>query len=327
MTAVSVGAGTPETALDRERRLRPRFAALAVAAAVLLMAASIVQMIGPHTKVDEATLDLIYASKRTGLDILASLVSAAGSIVIALTLLFLLRAAKARNEQVPPFIRIVTIAGAAIAAIAGVVYAIVISSKAHTFATTGQQTYAEAHQLTSSGALVALQIAGLLGALLVAMAIVLVSLQAMRVGLLTRFMGYLGMFAGALVLFQITPVPIVEAYWFIALAVLFAGRWPSGEPLAWQTGRAEKWPSSQELREQRIRAANDRKGGGKPARGPAARLAAKAAAGREGADTSNGTSPPDSGDAGATAAGTATAEKPARPAGAASAKRKRKRKR
>ena len=40
-----------------------------------------------------------------------------------------------------------------------------------------------------------------------AVAFVLVSLQAMNQGLLSRFMGYLGMFAGALVLFQITQVP------------------------------------------------------------------------------------------------------------------------
>jgi hypothetical protein len=277
---------------------------------VVIMVAAIIQMLGPHTKVDEATLDLIYANKRVGLDIVASVVSAAGSIVIGLTLLFLLDAAKARNDQVPPFIRVITIAGPLIAAIAGVVYAIVISSKAHTFATTGQQTYAEAHKITSSGGLVALQIVGLLGALLVALAIVLVSLQAMRVGLLTRFLGYLGMFAGALVLFQITPIPIVETYWFIALAVLFVGRWPSGEPLAWRTGRAEKWPSSQQIREQRIRAANERRASGKPARGSADRVAKPTNAGR----TDN-------------TGATGTSERPARPAGAASAKRKRKRKR
>ena len=76
-----------------------------------------------------------------------------------------------------------------------------------------------------------------------------------------------------LTLFVITPVPIVQAYWLGGLAVLFAGRWPSGMPPAWQTGRVERWPSSQELREQRMR---QRNGAGReqPAREPVAAAAA-----------------------------------------------------
>jgi hypothetical protein len=92
------------------------------------------------------------------------------------------------------------------------------------------------------------------GELLLAVAFVLVSMQTMRVGLLTRFMGYLGIIAGILVLFVITPVPIVQVYWLIGLGILFAGQWPSGEPPAWKTGRVERWPSSQEMREQRAAA-------------------------------------------------------------------------
>jgi hypothetical protein len=260
MSAVAHGAEGP---LERERRLRPRYAAAAVTAAVLLMGAAVIQMIGPHTSISEVTLGLIYANKRTGLDILASIVSALGSLVIAATLVFLIDAARARNPEVASFVRVATILGALLAAVSGVIYAIIISSKAHQFATSGSQTFVEAHQLTTSGGLIGLQLAGLLGALLVALSLVLVSVQAMRVGLLTRFMGYLGMFAGALVLFQITPLPVVETYWFVALAVLFAGRWPTGEPLAWKTGRAEKWPTSQEVREQRIRAAGGGEGAGR----------------------------------------------------------------
>jgi hypothetical protein len=55
-----------------------------------------------------------------------------------------------------------------------------------------------------------------------------------------------------------TPVPIVQAYWLVALGVLFAGRWPTGMPPSWQTGKVERWPSSQEMREQRTRSANGR---------------------------------------------------------------------
>jgi len=299
------------TRLGTEARLRPRFAGLAVLAGLLLLGAAIVQMFGPHAKVDEATLDLIVANKRAGLDILAAAIDAVGSLAIAGTLLFLLASARARNPQVAGVLRIVVIVGAVLAAISSLVYAIVISHKAHQFVTSGNQTYVQAHQVTSSGGLVAFQVLGLLGALLVAVSLVLVSIQAMRVGLLTRFMGYLGIISGALVIFQVTPVPVVETYWFLALAVLLIGRWPSGEPPAWRSGKAEPWPSAQAMREQRIRAA-----GGDPAKGGRGRGGGQAKAGRLPAGKSGGV---------ATAPAPAATESTA--AAGAAAKRKRKRRR
>ena len=64
-------------------------------------------------------------------------------------------------------------------------------------------------------------------------------------------MGYLGIFAGVLVLFQIIQIPVVQGYWLAALGYLFSGRWPSGVPPAWRQGRAEPWPSSAEMRARR----------------------------------------------------------------------------
>jgi hypothetical protein len=86
----------------------------------------------------------------------------------------------------------------------------------------------------------------------------------MRVGLLTRFMGYLGIFAGVLVLFQITQIPIVQGYWLAALGYLISGRWPTGVPPAWASGRAERWPPSSELRARKLAGA----GRGAPAPKP-----------------------------------------------------------
>jgi hypothetical protein len=76
-------------------------------------------------------------------------------------------------------------------------------------------------------------------------------------------MGYVGIFAGILILFVITPVPVVEAYWLVALGYMISGRWPSGMPPSWATGRSEPWPSSQKTREQRIRQRGGGTGGGR----------------------------------------------------------------
>jgi hypothetical protein len=250
---------SPDEALLYESRVRSRQVAVAVAAGVCLILASVIQLSGPHTKVDELTLDLLVANQRFPLDLISSVVNAIASLGIAWTLLFLFRAARARNpEKVRPYVRILTLVGGGLAAVAGIVYAIVVALKVHEFATTGSQTYTEANHLTSGAGLLALQLIGQAAALLVAVAFVLVSLQAMNQGLLSRFMGYLGMFAGALVLFQITQVPVVQTFWLLAIAYLISGRWPTGVPLAWRSGRAEPWPSSAETRAQRAAGAGDR---------------------------------------------------------------------
>jgi hypothetical protein len=242
---------SPDDQLLYETRVRSRQVAVAVVAGVLLLLASVLQLGGAHTKVDELTLDLLTANKRFPLDLIASVLNAIASLTIAWTLLFLYRCARARNDQVKSFIKYIAIAAGGLAAVTGVLYAAIVAVKVHEFATTGAQTYAEANRLTSGAGLLALQLVGQLAALLMAVAFVLVSMQAMKQGLLSRFMGYLGMFAGALVLFQITQIPVVQCYWLLALAYLFSGRWPTGVPEAWRTGRSVPWASSAEMRAKR----------------------------------------------------------------------------
>jgi hypothetical protein len=84
---------------------------------------------------------------------------------------------------------------------------------------------------------------------------VLLGLNSMRAGLLTRFMGVLGIICGAaLVLLPQNPIVV---FWLLALAALFARRWPQGMPPAWETGTAVPWPSSAEVAERRAAARGD----------------------------------------------------------------------
>jgi hypothetical protein len=237
--------------LLHEARVRPRQAVIAGTAAFALIVAAILQLTGPHTKVSEITIGLITEHKRSTTDLIGSVIQMVGWLALASTLVFLLQASRARNPKVPGFIRILAIVGGVGAALAGVVSAVVISIKANDFVSHGNQTYEQAHALTTSAALVAPQIAVQAAALLVAISIVMTCVHAMRVGLLTRFLGYLGMFAGALVIIPIVQLPVVQAYWLAALAYLLSGRWPSGVPKAWETGRAEAWPTAAQMREQR----------------------------------------------------------------------------
>ena len=245
---------TPEDTLAYESQNRVRRTTIAAAAGVLLLLASILGLVGPHAAVSEQTLSLIVQHKRGTLSILSAVINAVSEVGIAVTLIYLWQCTRRRVEGTLPIAPILAIVGVSAAVIGGVVYAFEITSKANEFATTGAQTYDEAIRLTGGLGLLILQILSQLGALLIAIAFILVSLQTMRTGLLPRFMGYVGMFAGVLVLFPIIVVPVVQLYWLVAVAILLSGNWPSGLPPAWSTGRAEAWPSSAEMRARRVAA-------------------------------------------------------------------------
>jgi hypothetical protein len=84
--------------------------------------------------------------------------------------------------------------------------------------------------------------AGFGGTLSFAFAYVIIALNAMRAGLLTRFMGVLGIIVGAMMVLPILPSPVVQIFWLGALGLLFLGRWGGGRGPAWETGKAEPWP-------------------------------------------------------------------------------------
>lgn len=267
---MSANATSPEETLLYESRLRTRQVIVAVVAGVLLFVAAAIQLTGAHTSVNEGTLSLLTFNKRFPLDLISSVISAIATLAATWTLVFLWQAARNRNpEKVRPFIRTLVLVGGVLDAVVAVAYAAVLSAKAHDFATTGDQTYAEYNRLVGGSGLLILQLVGFFGALLVAIGFVLVSLHAMNQGLLSRFMGYLGMFAGALVLFQILQLPVVQSYWLLAVAYLMSGRWPSGVPPAWRSGRAEPWPSSAEMRTRRAAASGRGAGRGVPRPQPA----------------------------------------------------------
>jgi hypothetical protein len=264
-----------------ETRVRPRQAAIAGTAGALLLAAAAVQASGPQPKVSELTIELITYSRREALVVVGAVLNGIGLLGLAATLVFLFSVARYR-QPASQGTQISAILGGVLACIGGIVYGVVIVSKAHQFVTAqptlahpDPQTYVQANALVSGGALAGLQYAGLLGSLLLAVAFVLVSLRAMRVGLLTRFVGYLGIVAAAasILLVESLPAQVIQIFWLASVAYLLAGRWPGGDPASWRTGEAEPWPTGAQLREQRERAAGRGNGRAKPP--PAARRASQ----------------------------------------------------
>jgi hypothetical protein len=75
-------------------------------------------------------------------------------------------------------------------------------------------------------------------------AMIYVPLQAMRVGLLTRFFGTLGMALGAGMLFIAPAISLLTiSIWFLWLGLMFIDKIPGGpRPPAWEAGVAIPWP-------------------------------------------------------------------------------------
>ena len=259
----------PEERVAYESRVRTRQVVLAAAAGVLVMVAVLIQIGGPHVKVNEQTLGLVTEAKRATRDLIGSIANAVGFFALGATFWYLWGSTVAREPNVKPrIVGIIAVLGCALFGISEVVYVASYGAQAHDFVSHGSQTYPQANALLTKPILVVPQITNDFGLLLVAVGYVMVSLNAMRVGLLTKFLGYLGIIAGVLTIIPLVPIPIVAAYWLLALAYLFSGRWPSGVPPAWSSGRAEPWPRAQRA-ERTAREPLFGRGRGKPAPQPA----------------------------------------------------------
>jgi hypothetical protein len=96
---------------------------------------------------------------------------------------------------------------------------------------------------------------GLAGRIGLAVALIYSCLWAMRVGLLTRFWGSLGMALGVAALVLLVQFCLI---FFIYFGLLLIGKLPGGRPPAWAAGEAVPWPTPGERMAKEI----EPKGGG-----------------------------------------------------------------
>ena len=195
--------------------------------------------------------------------ILVSVLLALAAAAMGLALSHLYRSTKARRPELPRAAIVTAIAGAVLVAVAELALAIGVTVEARALASSAQPTAAAARDALLPPAALAAGIMRQLGVFALGFAFIVIALNAMRVGLLTRFMGVLGIIVGGLFIVPLgASLPIVQAFWLIALGALFLGFWPPGLPPAWVTGDAQPWPTQQELREQRL--ARDESGASRP---------------------------------------------------------------
>ena len=155
-----------------------------------------------------------------------------------------------RGPRVPRAALILAVVGGTVTAICLPAARVVDVIKAHAFLGHANRSHAAVDAAANSTPHLVLTTLGFTGQLALAFAFVMIPLNAMRAGLLTRFMGVLGIVSGALsIIFP--PLQVLEAFWLVALGLLLSGRVSNPLPPAWASGEAEPWPTQQQLRDER----------------------------------------------------------------------------
>ena len=184
--------------------------------------------------------------------LLSQLIQAVGLLLFAAPLYFLFQAAADRSENVRKALVGLTIIGPICLAVSLLLYFAAYDSVASTFidnfggGTDANEAAKEAlTNETTYSIFGGLQIAGLFALVI---AVIYTSLQAMRAGLLTRFVGTLGMALGAGFVF-IGPLSL--AIFVLVISPLIAGFWFGPRPPAWEAGEAIPWPKPGEKPEEK----------------------------------------------------------------------------
>ncbi|MEX2253210.1 MAG: DUF4386 family protein [Thermoleophilaceae bacterium] len=179
----------------------------------------------------------------------AGVVQALSYLALAGVLFYLYRAVKHRRPELPQILLALVIAAPVLKGVADILLdmARVDSADQLVSSAPAEQTENRAEDLLDEpGAFVSAF--GSAATLLLAVALVMLNVNAMRVGIVSRFLGVLGIVIAVLFAFPLGASGILQVFWLVALVGLFLDRWPGGRGPAWESGEAVPWPSAAERR-------------------------------------------------------------------------------
>lgn len=237
--------------LEWEARAGRPVAAAAFGAAVLGIAGTVYAQaaiagtegaVGAVKKLDEVGAHFIAGAA----------IEALGIALLAPVLVYLYRAVRYRRPEIPRVALFLAIGGPLLVAGLLIARRVLVVDVAHDVAdalpladTDAEDRFEDVQREGSSAVVGGLYLAG---ALSLAFALVLVNLNAMRAGLMSRFMGVVGIILGVIYALQFGPPAIIQLFWLGALGLIFLDRWPGGRGPAWESGEAETWPTQADRR-------------------------------------------------------------------------------
>ncbi len=236
-------AAAPGAQLEWEARAGRVAGASAIAAVVFFVVSGFYLSFALDDRPDNSR-ELLAAVDREPSDfVVYGVLQAVALVALVGVLVYLYRVTRARRPQLPQAALVLALIGPLTAAVIAVLRQVELSSVADEFLASGARTESRADDLLGSGAFSVYGGIGLGANIAIGFATVLISLNAMRAGVLSRFMGVLGIIVGV---FYVIPLgaQLIQVFWLGALAALFLDRWPGGRGPAWETGSAEPWPTA-----------------------------------------------------------------------------------
>jgi len=206
--------------------------------------------------------------------IAGSALSAIAIAILTLILLVLLDATLFRRPETWKFALPLVLGGGVALALVSVGHQAASAIETHNFVSAHDYTnHAVEHALSTGAVNEAFDYIDLIAGLAFAAGMIGAVQGALRVGLVPRWMGIVGMVSAVLIFLPIGggELQIVPAFWIVMMGVLFYGKWPKGDPPAWAAGEARPWPSGAQMRAQAREAAA---GAGAAAGGSAAAVPA-----------------------------------------------------
>jgi hypothetical protein len=181
-----------------------------------------------------------------------SVLQGLSTALLAVVLSYLYRATKFRRPETPSIALPLAIAGPVILGVMSVVGQARANHLGDRFEQSGPQTLDRAKDLIAEQNWLVITPAAI-GAVATAIALVMISINAMRAGLLSRFMGALGAVIGVVYALSVAlagGAGFLQLFWLPALAALFLDRWPGGRGPAWESGEPLPWPTPADRRAQ-----------------------------------------------------------------------------
>ncbi len=197
------------------------------------------------------TREVKYISHHAFALLAGSALTAVAVLILMLVLLLVADATLFRRPQTWRLARPLVLYGGIAVAIVTIGHQAVSAVLTHKFAVSSDHSNNAAERaLTSGAANGVVDYVDLLAGLALAAGMIGLMVNALRVGLLPRWLGILGMFAGLLLFLPIggAELQVVPAFWLVMMGVLYAGKWPrpagaeTGDPPAWAAGEARPWP-------------------------------------------------------------------------------------
>jgi hypothetical protein len=169
-------------------------------------------------------------------------------LAFAWVITFLAVSTRARRPEFPRLVVYITLVGAVLYAVSTFLGGLGTVLAVNDFLD-GPRTVDAARDVATDSLLVTADLIARLAPLMIAAGLLLVALNAMRVGLLTRFLGILGMICGGLAVLSPFLFSFVTTFWLVSVGLMFLDVGPAGAPPAWRTGKPEPWPSQREVAE------------------------------------------------------------------------------